>query len=264
MSRLLLLFLNTITLIAVIIVNGLAGSGQIGNKSVGEVSRAYDTLITPSAYAFSIWGLIYLMLTAFVIYQWVTYFRKNNQWIIDKTGLYFTIANLVNIGWLFLWLNEYIGLSVIVMFILLASLLTLVFRLDLEKKDEPVRIIFFVWWPLAIYIGWIIIASVTNVAVFLVSIGWEGFPLTSQIWTIFMVLVAMGIYLFMIFSRNLRESAVVGIWALIAIAVKQYPVNTGIAVTAIVATVVLLVATLYHGYKNRTTAPLMKLKRGEF
>lgn len=263
MSRLSLLITNTVTLVAVIIVNALAGAGSIGEESVGDISQKYDTLITPAGYAFSIWGLIYLLLVAFVGFQWWAYFKKSNLDSIDKTGSYFFISNLANVGWLFLWLNEYIGLSVIVMIILLITLVALSIRLKLEVWDAPVRTIAFVWWPIAIYLGWIIVATVTNVAVFLVSVGWEGFPLTPEMWTIILIFVAMGIYLFLVFTRNLRESAMVGIWAFIAIAVKQWSLNTGIASTAIVASVILLIAAMYHGYKNRSTAPDKKIKRGE-
>lgn len=263
MSRLSLLVINTVTLVAVIIVNGLAGAGAIGDESVGDVSQKYGTLITPADYAFSIWGFIYLLLLAFVGFQWWCYFKKSNLDNIDHTGNYFFISNLANIGWLFLWLNDFIGLSVIVMFILLITLIILSIRLKLEVWDAPVRIIGFVWWPIAIYLGWIIVATVTNVATFLVSVGWEGFPLTPEMWTIILVLVAMGIYLFLTFARNLRESAMVGIWAFIAIAIKQWSLNTGIASTAILASAILLIATMYHGYKNRSTAPDKKIKRGE-
>ncbi|MEX0772781.1 MAG: hypothetical protein WD038_06410 [Balneolales bacterium] len=53
--------LNTLTLAGVIIVNILAGPGKIGGQDVGEVSRRYDTLFAPAGYAFSIWGIIYLL-----------------------------------------------------------------------------------------------------------------------------------------------------------------------------------------------------------
>ncbi|MEX1136461.1 MAG: hypothetical protein WEB89_06135 [Balneolales bacterium] len=53
--------LNTLTLAGVIIVNILAGPGEIGGQDVGEVSRRYDTLFAPAGYAFSIWGIIYLL-----------------------------------------------------------------------------------------------------------------------------------------------------------------------------------------------------------
>ncbi len=264
MNRVVLLILNTFTLILVILMNYLAGTGQINDQNVGEVSRQYETLIAPAGYAFSIWGLIYLLLISFVVFQWIVFFKRTNREIIDKTGIYFIVANLANTGWLYLWLNDHIGFSVLAMLVLLLSLIVLVFRLDLEIWDATVRIIFFVWWPVVIYFGWIIIATVTNIAAWLTALGWDGSPLSPQLWTITMILTATGIYSWLVFTRNLRESAAVGIWAFIAIAVKQGTDHTGITVTAIAASLILLAEIAYHGFKNRKTSPFKKLQRGEF
>jgi uncharacterized membrane protein YhaH (DUF805 family) len=112
-------------------------------------------------------------------------------------------------------------------------------------------------------LGWIIVASVTNVAAFLVYLQWDGFQLSPEFWTIALLAVATTIYLLLIFKRNLRESATVGIWAFIAIVVKQWNDNQLIGIIAIVAAALLLIATMYHGYKNRSTSPDQKFKRGE-
>jgi hypothetical protein len=264
MSRTALVILNSLTLIMVISGNTLVGSGKLSEKTVGEISRKYDTLITPAGYAFSIWAIIYLLLTGFIIYQWVALMTNKNRNIIDRTGIFLIISNFANIGWLFLWLNEYIGYSVLAMLILLLSLIVLVIRLRLEIWDAPVRIILFVWWPVVIYLGWIIIAMVANVAAFLTSLTWDGSPLSSGIWTIVLILIATGIYTFLLFTRNLRESALVGVWAFVAIAVKQGTTHLGTTVTACAAAILLLAETAYHGYRNRKTSPLEKMKRGEF
>lgn len=264
MREVILAAANTLTLGAVIVVNGLAGSGNLYGKSVGEISRTYDTLIAPAGYAFSIWGLIYIALAGFVAFQWFSLFKRTNLQAIDQTGIFFLISNLANLGWLFLWVNEHIGFSVIAMLALLLSLIALLYRLRLEMWDAPVRIILFVWWPIAIYLGWIIVAALANIAAFFVYLGWEGQPLSPQVWSIVLILVATGIYLLLIRARNLRESAVVGVWAFVAIAVKQGGENTGITIAAIGASLVLLAAISYHGYKNRTTSPFRKMRRGEF
>ncbi len=263
MPRLYLVLLNTISLVAVIIFNALAGSGNLGKYSMGELSAKYDTLITPAGYAFSIWGLIYLFLIAYVIFQWYALKQRKFEETINQAGLYFLLSNMANIAWLLLWSNEYIGLSVIAMTVLLFSLVKLVTKLDLERWDAPVRIISFVWWPIAIYLGWIIVASVTNVAAFLVYLQWDGFHLSPEIWTMAMLLLATLIYLWLTFSRNLRESATVGIWAFIAIAIKQWDFNQNIAIYAIIGATILLIATAYHGSQNLKTAPHQKIKRGE-
>ena len=60
---------NIVALVVVVLVNALANGLPLGGQSTGEVSAKYESLFTPAGYAFAIWGLIYLALFAFVIYQ---------------------------------------------------------------------------------------------------------------------------------------------------------------------------------------------------
>jgi len=231
--------------------NGLAGTGVFDGKTVGAVSAKYNTLIAPAGYAFAIWGMIYLLLIMYVGYQWYSNYKKQNNDEIQPPGLWFSIANLSNGFWIVAWLNEALLLSVLLILLLLISLIVLTVKLRLEIPDAPKRIVTFVWWPIAVYLGWIIVASVSNIAVYLVSMGWTGGLISEIIWTIVMISIATFIYIILVFSRNLRETAMVGIWAFIAIAIRHWGNYEGIAYTAIVAAVVLLLSIFYNAYKNR-------------
>jgi hypothetical protein len=167
----LLLFANTLTLLGTLLINYLGGTGNLNGPSIGEVSDRYPTLITPAGYAFSIWGLIYFLLLAFVAYQWHAYFHDRNQESLNKAGIWFSLANIANGLWVIAWTNEALGFSVMLIFLLLFFLVLLVLRLRLEIWDAPLRMIAFVWWPVCIYIGWIILAVVINVAVYLKKIA---------------------------------------------------------------------------------------------
>lgn len=264
MRQRVLLLTNTISLIFALVMNALAGSGVFFGKSVADVSAQYDTLFAPAGYAFAIWGLIYLLLVLFVAYQWVEWFKYKQDNNLMKTGFWFALSNLANGFWIFAWLSGSIGISVILMLILLITLIVLTIRLRLETWDAPLRIIAFVWWPICIYIGWIIVATVANISAFLVSLNWDGSFLPADTWTIVMISTATLIYLLLIYFRNMREAALVGIWALIAIAVRQWQIHQSIVLAAIVAAVILFVVVSVHGIKNRDTSPFVKLKRGEF
>ena len=273
-TKLLVLF-NTLTLICTVFLNYLSNTGFFGGKTIGEISEKYDTLFTPASYAFSIWGIIFLMLFAFVGFQvYILYKFKNSEndydnsenifiETIHQTSFWFIIANLCNATWVYVWLNEYVALSVMVMFFLLLSLIQLTKNLLLEVWDAPVRIIAFVWWPIVIYLGWIMVASIANVSSFLVSIGWQGDPFFASTWTVLMIIVATGLYLGLITLRNLREAAMVGVWAMIAIAYRQWNAEPLIAYVALVCASLIFLAASYHGYKNQETSPLIKWKRGE-
>ncbi|WP_338793051.1 hypothetical protein [Bernardetia sp. MNP-M8] len=273
-TKLLVLF-NTLTLIFTVFLNYLSNTGFFGGKTIGEISKKYETLFVPASYAFSIWGLIFLMLFAFVGFQWYVLYKfkgsksdydnSNNIFIktIHETSFWLIVANLCNAAWVYVWLNEYVALSVMVMFFLLLSLIQLTKNLRLEIWDAPVRIIAFVWWPIVTYLGWIMVASIANVSSFFVSIGWQGEPLFASTWTVLMIIAATGLYLFLIAKRNLRETAMVGVWALGAIAYRQWNFEPSIAYVALISAIILFLASSYHGYLNQKTSPFLKWKRGE-
>lgn len=253
------LSLNSLSLLVVILINYLANTGFFPAK-VGEVSQKYDSLIVPSGYAFAIWGLIYLMLILFTIYQWRLWYSSRNEEVIEKTGFFFFFSNLCNAAWLISWVHEYIGLSVILMILLLFSLIALVKSLRLELWDAPLRVIVFVWWPLTVYLGWIIIATVANVAAFLVSIGWNGGSLSPELWSILLIFVSLIIYVLLVFRRNMREAAMVGVWAYLAIAVRQWEIHSSISIVCLAGSVILILYSGYHAYQNRATLPFTSRK----
>ncbi len=259
-----LLIFNTFTFLAMLFANYAAGTGIIGNKSVGEISDIYQTLITPAGYAFSIWGLIYLMLSGYVGYQWYGYFNNRNKDSLQPSGLWFMLSNIANGLWIIAWVNEALGLSVLIMAVLLLSLIQLIIRLRLEIWNAPLRILAFVWWPICIYIGWIILATVLNVSVWLKSLTIFTNVLSPEIWAVIVICVATFIYAFLIYKRNMREAAMVGCWGLIAIAAKQWGIHEILVFSALLATAVLLVYSGIHAYKNLNTLPHVKLKNKEF
>ncbi len=259
-----LLIFNSLTLLATLIANYAAGTGLIGEKSVGEVSDLYPTLITPAGYAFSIWGLIYLLLIAFVSYQWYAYYHNNNKDSLLPSGIWFSVSNIANALWIFAWVNEAIGISVLIMAVLLFALIQLVIRLKLEIYDTPLRILAFVWWPICVYIGWIILASVLNVSVYLKSSRFLDALLSEEIWAVIVIQVATIIYIFLIYQRNMREAAAVGVWGLIAIVVNQWGNHNSVVIAAILAIVVLSIYTAYQAIQNWETMPHKKLQKREF
>ncbi len=244
--------------------NYAANAKVFSSLTVADISYKYDTLFAPAGYAFTIWGLIFLLCIAFVIYQWYMIKHPSTINYIQRTGLWFTISNLLNAAWLYCWLNEMIGWSAVMIILLLACLVMLTISLRLEIDDAPVREIFFVWWPIAIYLGWIMVATVACIAAWLTSINWNGFDLHDDTWTMIMIVIAGLLYLALILKRNLRESAVVGTWAFLAIAVRQWNDYNAISIVAIVTATILLTAVIWHGYKNRRYNILPKLKRAEW
>jgi hypothetical protein len=263
-KSLLLMISNTITLVLMLFANGVASVGLFFNKTVGDISHKYDTLFAPAGYAFIIWSVIFLLAISFVIYEWILYKNHDPKKYIVRTGVWFIVSNVANIAWLYFWLNEQPGVSVICIFILLFSLICLARNLRLELDDVPVREIFFIWWPVTFYLGWIMVATIACVASWLAAFGWEHFGIDGSTWTIILIVVATCLYFLLTKTRNMREASIVGIWAFIAIAVRQWNDHKNIVCAALGASLILLIISAAHVYKNRYYNIAVKLKRGEW
>jgi len=68
-----------IAYVAMVFVNFLANSLPINNRGTGEISDAYPNLFAPAGLTFSIWGLIYLFLAGYVLYQFIKSNQKNDE-----------------------------------------------------------------------------------------------------------------------------------------------------------------------------------------
>nr|MBI1230141.1 hypothetical protein [Cytophagales bacterium] len=255
MKALPLLILNTVTFLLTLVINYLIGSGSSGERTVGEVSDLYPTLITPAGYAFAIWGIIYLFLLGYLGAQWVGYFNKRNEDSLLPSGIWFAASNIFNGLWVILWTNVAMVWSVLIISALLFSLIQLVIRLKLELWNAPVKIILFVWWPITIYTGWVVLATTLNISIWLNSINLLQNILTPEIWAIVVLAVASAVYVFLTFTRNMREAALVGVWGTIAIAVKQWEQNETVVYASLTAAVVLFLIAGYHAFKNATAPP---------
>lgn len=243
---------NIVALIATIVINYLSNTGIFNNSTMASVSARYQNYFTPSGYAFSIWGLIYLLLAAFVIYQSRGISSKREvPAVVEKVGWLFVTSCAANSAWVLAWLYDFTGLSVLIMIALLTSLWRIIVRTRMEMDIIPLKKIALTWWPFAIYFGWITVALIANVAAWFTKIGWDGFGLSPVSWTVIMICIAGIVYLGLTWTRNLRESAMVGVWALVAVAVANWGTTPPVVNAALAVSAVLLISNGVHAYRNR-------------
>lgn len=256
-----LAIVNLLSVILVLLVNGLSQSQRWNGTTIGEISDQYANLFTPAGYAFAIWGLIFLMLVAYALFQIRrAFFSKKKSPFIEQTGWWFAIANVCNASWVVAFTYGYIGLSVVIMLGILVSLIQIVRKTNMECWDAPIEIVAFVWWPICIYAGWIAVATIANFSAFFASIGFTGGEFTQILCTMIMITIAVLLNMFMIWLRNMREFALVAVWALIAIYMRHKDSIESIAYYALCGAIVLIAITTLHAYNNRKTAPHMKLQ----
>ena len=55
--------------LATIGVNAMASALPLNGQTTGEISDRFDVFFVPAGYVFSIWGLIYLGLLAYSVFQ---------------------------------------------------------------------------------------------------------------------------------------------------------------------------------------------------
>ena len=247
---------NAAALVCTIIINYLSNTGAFNGNTVATISEQYHNYFTPAGYAFSIWAMIYIGLLAFVIYSGRGLFKSTkDDWPVLKIKWWFVISCVANCFWIIAWLYDYIGLSVIIMVVILFSLIKIILNTRMELDNVPLKKIAFVWWPFCIYSGWISVALIADVAAWLTKIKWNGFGISEITWTLIMIIVSGILNLLMIWKRNMREFALVGVWALVAIAVANWNDVTSIAYISIIVAAILFINVSIHGYKNRKTNP---------
>lgn len=245
---------NALALIIVVVINYLSNTGIFNGNTMSTVSAAYSNAFTPAGYAFSIWGLIYLGLLGFVVYTGRSLFSKSEpDPILEKIGWWFVLSCVANILWIITWLYDFTGISVLLMIFLLGCLLKIIVNTRMELDYHPIKRYLFIFWPFAIYTGWVSIAIIANIAAWLTKMNWDGWGLSKVTWTVIVVVIAGLINIFMIFSRNLREYAAVGIWGLVAVAVAntQDGGSSVVITTCYIVAGILLLTMGVHAIKNK-------------
>ena len=211
-----------ITILATLLtitVNGLANALPLNGQSTGEISDRFSIYFVPAGYVFSIWGLIYIGLIAFAIYQALPNQRENE--IIKKISPAYWIGNLANSAWIFLWHFEFFPLTLIAMLILLASLLYIYVQLGGPSSGLENGQKWFVNTPFSIYLGWISVATIANFSQVLFFLGWGGWGISPAIWAVILLAIAALLGLLMLWRETDRPYALVLVWAIIGIASSQ-------------------------------------------
>ena len=195
---------------AMVYMNYLANSLPINGKTTGELSDAYPNLFVPSGITFSIWAIIYLLIAAYCVVQ----FMPATKEIAIKLSWLFIISCVFNGLWILAWHYQKLPLSLLIMIGLLATLIFI----NLQLREIPMGILKATF---GIYLGWICIATIANVTALLVNAGWGGMGISQQAWTI--VMIAAGTLIVSLALMRL-DNPFIGlsvVWAFAGIIIKR-------------------------------------------
>jgi len=215
-------WLAAVAILGNIGLNYYSNAYPFNGQSMGTVSAKYPTLLTPAGYAFSIWGLIFLTLAIYSIWQLLPAQRPNP--LPDVVAQPLMLANVATAVWVVLFAYERLLLSWLVMLVILGSLVVAygrARRLVLAAAAPRWASI-----PFALYLGWISVAATINTVIGLQRLGWEPALNLSVLLTLLLLAVVVGLGLLV--SREFQEVAfpLVLSWALVAIWVArraEYP-----------------------------------------
>ena len=241
-----------------LVINSLASTGALGGQPTGEISNAYPIYFVPANLTFAIWGVIYLALTAFVVFQALPAQRENP--VVKRISGLFVLSSLANALWLVLFQDLQFWLSVPVMLALLGMLITIYRRLDVGKAVSRGT-----YWlmqvPFSIYLAWITIATIANVAQALFASGVTELGLGGPAWAAIMLVVGTVIISAVIVrGRGNIAYALTTVWAIAGIVIKQSetPLVAGTALLMIVVIVAVLVYSLWQGRRPEASPSLKR------
>jgi hypothetical protein len=188
-----------------------------------------DQTLRAAGYAFSIWGVIYLGLIAYAVYQALPAQSGNPTLAKLRGASAFTIAacgawicaSALNWRW-----------ATVVIIVSAATVLTLALARQAAGRKNP-RDSAFVWWPLGLLAGWLTIASGINVLTVLTAE--RLIPAGSPVWA-FSGIAAVGLAAISgLHATRLTAYGLPITWGLVAVWVAERHDKPGVALAALAA-----------------------------
>lgn len=241
-NPILLSWLTLAAILGTFVVNIWSNFAPLYGQTIGDISntRFANVLIIPANYAFAIWGLIYLGLLGFGIYQLLPEQRQNPR--LRSVRPLLILACIAQAIWVFSFLSQQFWLSVVFMLLILVPLLGCYLKLGVGKQPVGRAEKWLAQVPFGIYLGWISVATIVNVAIALYSQNWNGGG-SAVFWTVVMMVIAGGLGGLLAVQRRELAYPLVIVWALIAIATRQSAIPP-ILITATILAIGLMVLVL--------------------
>jgi translocator protein len=180
-----------------------------GPYTISEVSGMYPHLLTPAGFTFAIWGIIYVGLALQLGYHYKNTESQVAATVWQAIGYRLALVHVATILWLVAWCQAWLVLANVFIVLQLVVVLQALIRVGATHPRGTA------FWlsatPLAIYAGWLCIATVANTACTLVAHTQVSLPAESiaKIVVITVALVTLGT----LFQTRLVAFAVPIAWA---------------------------------------------------
>jgi benzodiazapine receptor len=225
--------------IATLALNAAATTIPLGGQATNVISDSFHVYVIPAGYVFAIWGLIYTMLGVFTVWQALP--RNREDATARDLGWLPALTGLLNSVWIVLFQYRVFLLTVPVIVALLVTLIAIHFRLDRSTNLRGGR-----FWavraPWSVYLGWITVATIANIA----QTGqYLGIDAGSAAPFIAALVLLTGVAIASRFVYKFADAAYgwVIVWAYVGVAVKESgtPIVAGTALAGAVIVAALVI-----------------------
>ena len=206
-----------------IVMSFLSTTIPFGGQMVADVNAKYHTLVSPAGYAYIIWGIIYLFMGVFAVFQLN---KGKNIRFFRLVFPYFLVTVISNILWLFAFQHEFIGLAALFILITLGALIMIFQKFYRLKHMLSTTHRYFFQMPFSLYFGWITITTIVNIAIFLQTLNITAIEGSGEVIAIIVLIGAalLGLYILITKKDYIYASAMV--WGFIAIWIGQLDVTS--------------------------------------
>lgn len=221
----------------------LAGYAQTAlniGQTPAEFSADSDATLRVAGYAFSIWGVIYLGLIAYGVYQ---VWPKTPETPLLRRLAWPSVMALVGIAvWIFAAAFDWEGMTIALIVGSAVVLILPLMSLGSDMAAAPLRERALVVWPLGLLAGWLTIASSVNILTVVTGNGMLPAALPPTGWAILAVAVVVGVALLVTARTRLLAYPIPIVWGLIAVFAAEQQRNPTLAFTAMGAAILLAIA----------------------
>jgi hypothetical protein len=230
-----LAILQIFAFITMITMNALANILPINGMNTGQLSALYPNLFVPAGFTFGIWGVIYSLLLAYLVFSSIQLFK---QAVLPSTNHYRNIALIatinffLNAAWILAWHYQQLLLSLIIMLGLLATLTIIYLKNAPIIKDISLLQSLLIHIPFIVYLAWICVATIANTTAVLVHFQWGAWGFAESAWSVMMMRIAFLLAAFFGLYKKQWAFCLVIAWALFGIYMGQFAANELVCNTA--------------------------------
>jgi hypothetical protein len=225
--------------------------GRLGDSDIGEISDRTNTLITPADGTFAIWSIIFAWTLVFAVHQALPSQRENPLYC--RIGWWAAVNGVAGGLWSLAFSNLQFVAAWLLMLVLFGSLLIVSVRIGLGRTTPRDRAYWLAYMPFNINFGWITIATMVNtVQVLQYVVGWDGTPLSAEVWAAVLICAAAGIGVWQVVQLRNVPLGLVVMWALGGVAIAKVGISL-VLIPAVLAVVLVASALVLTVYQRRST-----------